>query len=804
MIRLYLPLAARVLFCAILFLLLAFRADVGATESFTVQGTVVDETTGQPVHLANVRLIDSHWATTTDPEGRFEIQSVSAGIYTLVVSRVGYGTFALESLRVEGAPETPLRVFLSPVVQELKEITVTPGSFTFMEGAEPASQIMTRRDIESVPQFGEDLFRAVNRLPGLSSGDISAHFSIRGGRHEETLILFDGLELYEPYHMKEFNEGALSILDLQTIEGVELMTGGFSAEYGNKTSGVFSIKSREPRGDGTRASVGFSLMNLRGHAEGRFAEGDGSWIVSARRGYLDLVFTLMNQNDIPSPVYYDIFSKVRYQVNPRNTIALNLLHARDTYSFDVAGTTGFQDTIKTHEWGNNRYGNSYAWFTHTGVLGEGAAVQTLGSVGLIRRNRGGTEFYTDTADAIYEVADRRDLTVLGLKQDWSFDATSKFFIESGFDFRRFDVDYTINNKVWRDPDDPSPDPLAFFPVETTRGQKKNGTTFAAYATGRMRPVDPLTFSIGTRYDRASYVGESHLSPRLNARVDLTSNTNLKLGWGHYRQFQGLEQIDALDNRGRYYPAELSKQWTAGVEHAFEDGSKLRVEGYFKRGSSLRPIFRNWKAPKDVFPESDDDYILVYPDRSTSKGAEVYFERNLGSRLALRTGYALSFVEETVSRIDNINDDHRLVFDRTHAAPQDQRHALNADLSWQVSNAWSISLSYAYHSGWPSTLERMVQIEQDGRTDFAIKAEKLYGARFPNYQRLDARATRRVRTSWGDLRFFVELVNMTNHSNVWGYDYFRMPSNAGDVRLQRDLETWFTILPSLGISWSGDL
>ena len=99
---------------------------------------------------------------------------------------------------------------------------------------------------------------------------------------------------------------------------------------------------------------------------------------------------------------------------------------------------------------------------------------------------------------------------------------------------------------------------------------------------------------------------------------------------------------------------------------------------------------------------------------------------------------------------------------------------------------------------------IVQVELDGRVDFAIRPEKLYGTRFPSYQRLDARATRRVKTSWGDLRFFVELVNMTNHSNVWGYDYFRQPSSAGGVRLQRDLETWFTILPSIGISWSGDL
>ena len=151
--------------------------------------------------------------------------------------------------------------------------------------------------------------------------------------------------------MKEFNEGALSIVDLQTIDGVELMTGGFTADYGNKTSGVFRIKSREPRGEGSRVSIGFSLMNIRGLAEGTFAEGDGSWMVSARRGYLDLVFALMNQNDLPAPLYYDIFSKVRYQLNPRNTVAFNVLHARDTYTFDVVGTTGFQDTVKTQEIG---------------------------------------------------------------------------------------------------------------------------------------------------------------------------------------------------------------------------------------------------------------------------------------------------------------------------------------------------------------------------------------------------------------------------------------------------------------------
>lgn len=84
----------------------------------------------------------------------------------------------------------------------------------------------------------------------------------------------------------------------------------------------------------------------------------------------------------------------------------------------------------------------------------------------------------------------------------------------------------------------------------------------------------------------------------------------------------------------------------------------------------------------------------------------------------------------------------------------------------------------------------------------MRPTRLYGARLPSYLRFDVRATRRWTTSHGDLRFFVELVNLTNHSNVWGYDYFRTPNNSGDITLARDDETWFSILPSIGVVWSG--
>src|SRR5262245_46973494 len=372
-----------------------------------VAGQVVDSVSRRPVSGVEVSVRGTALRTTTAGDGRFAFLAVPPGTYTLDARRIGYAIAEIAGVSVVADSTAAVQVTLGPIALRLAEVVVTPGSVSLMRSQSATPQAMSRLDIENTPQLGEDVFRAVSRLPGLSSGDYTAHFSIRGGRHDETLILLDGLELYEPYHLKDFNDGAISIIDVETVDGVELMTGGFSAKYGDRRSGVFSITSRTPEGPDTRLSLGASLLNARVNGEGTFAGGRGSWLVSARRGYLDLLLGAIKSNDLPSPTYFDAFTTLRYQVHPKHNLALLALVSSDSYRFNAGSTTGFNDSIPTREIAGNHYGNSYLWMTASSLFGTKLLVRSIASLASVTGRRKGSEVRL-SGPAIYDISGHRN------------------------------------------------------------------------------------------------------------------------------------------------------------------------------------------------------------------------------------------------------------------------------------------------------------------------------------------------------------------------------------------------------------
>ena len=149
----------RILLVAVAFLL-SLVSTVGAQQP--LHGLVVDDETGIPLSGVNIALRGSQRATTSNDEGRFSLVGLVLGTYELQATRIGYEALLRE---VVVGPETaPLMLRLTPAVLHLREVTVTPGAFRFMDdGATASQQLMSRADIETAPQFSDDIFRKIVR-----------------------------------------------------------------------------------------------------------------------------------------------------------------------------------------------------------------------------------------------------------------------------------------------------------------------------------------------------------------------------------------------------------------------------------------------------------------------------------------------------------------------------------------------------------------------------------------------------------------------------------------------------------------
>ncbi len=156
------------------------------------------------------------------------------------------------------------------------------------------------------PHLGNDAFRAVGLLPGTASSEASSQVHIRGGRDDEVLVVLDGLELLAPYHLQEF-DSALSIVAPSFLERVELSTGGYPAEYGDRMSGVIDMTTLTPPRS-RRFELGLGLLYGEASASATLPGDRGRWYGAARGGNYHLALEVNGRDEKPS--YWDTFGKL--------------------------------------------------------------------------------------------------------------------------------------------------------------------------------------------------------------------------------------------------------------------------------------------------------------------------------------------------------------------------------------------------------------------------------------------------------------------------------------------------------------
>ncbi len=767
---------------SLLILVVLMAGSASAQETGTISGKVVDDE-GRPVNSATVVIPSIGVTALSGTDGTFLLTRIPIGFHTLEVSGQGFTTQAVETPGVTAGQTVEVIVQLVPLPVALDEIQVT-ASVSILREQPTAAIALDREEISELPHFGDDLYRAINVLPGTSGGDFSARFAVRGGLHDETLVTLDDQELMEPFHLKDF-QGIFSIIDPEAIGGVELTPGGFTAKYGDRMTGVLDMITRSPKE--FRAAIGISLTTAWANAGGLFSDGKGSWLVSARRGYLDFILKAVSDDDDdddpPSPRYWDAFGKFAYAPNPNHSLSLTVLLADDDLLFEEFDEDETVDVV-------SGYTSTYVWLSHQAVLGGSSFVNTALYLGEITVDR---DFLAidDWEDERFDLLDIRDDQYYGLRQEWQHHIAKRHYLRWGFDVRAYDVsyDYSIDAIV----EDPIDDPR-FYPgerVDSFQGIYE-GEQYSLFVTDRIRLSQRFTAEVGLRYDKQTLTDDDQVSPRINLLFNVSSKGALRLGWGHFYQSQRPYELRVEFGETEFQTAQRAEQIVVGYETEIGDHYLFKVDAYARRVSDPH---RRWETIFDPFhpvPEAATDLALIASEEVNAHGVELYFASRMGGKFDWWMSYVYSSIEDVLYGVDT----PRFL---------NQPHAVTASAIWRPGSKWSLAGVLHYHTGWPTTAVSAWPVQDPyGNWRLTYDVGPFYQEFLNDYMRLDVRASRTSRVGKrGALTFFIDIQNLTSRDNLRGIaiadpDYYWSETDGHVITFPE--EYWFPIIPSFGVSY----
>jgi len=169
-----------------------------------IHGRVRIQGTLRPVADALVLLPGTPAHLLTDRDGRFLIPNLPPGAYTLEVRLPGLRAQHFENVTVAPGQITERDLDVAVASGYVERVVVKPGEESLQSGRTEARETFPADALNRMAQLGNDLQRAVVRLPGAAGGDKTAAVNVRGGDRDEVQVVLDGLEIEEPFHLKDF------------------------------------------------------------------------------------------------------------------------------------------------------------------------------------------------------------------------------------------------------------------------------------------------------------------------------------------------------------------------------------------------------------------------------------------------------------------------------------------------------------------------------------------------------------------------------------------------------------------------
>ena len=658
----------------------------------------------------------------------------------------------------------------------LPEIVVT-SSLHRVENVHTDTHRYFDRELSSrVPTTGDEVVRVTNQLPGTASSGISARNHVRGGEVNEVLFLLDGLRLYEPFHLKNFQSVA-TIVNPALVAGIDFYSGAFPAHFGDRMSGVMRLDLREA-GAATETELGLSFFNASALSLGSFGdEAQGDWLVSARRGNLDLLFDVVDP-ERGTPRYNDVMLRMGWEAGPRAALRASYLQSTDKIRLNDPGRG---------ETATARYRNEVAWIDWSADWNASLTSRTLLAHTSISNRRAGA---VDLPGIVAGTIDEDNaFRIAALKQDWAWRPAEAWQVAFGFEARDIDgrFDYNANRSLEAPFDDVFEGMSSY---DRDAEIKADGSQFALYMEARHRFGPRVVVEAGMRWDQQSYTlaeRDEQTSPRLSLLYQAGARTELRLGWGQYSQAQEVNELQVSDGVYEYFPAQRAEHVVANLEHDLPSGVSIGLSVYRKSFRKLRPRYENAFNPLSILPEIQFDRFAIDARRGKSRGAELTLSRQSPDRSTVWwLGYARAAVED-----ETASGELKRGWDQPHTA--------KAGLSWRW-RRWNFSATARVHTGWPRTELVGRRVADDGgEPGLDVERTGLYARRHGSFRTFDIRVSRLLALRRGKLDVFLDVTNLADSANPCCLEYAVGDDGAGPVLEVRE-SGWLPILPSLGAVW----
>lgn len=721
-------------------------------------------------------------AVTVDPQlasphrdqpGIFRYDGVKPGRYTVRVEAIGFEAAVL-IVDVWPGDTTPVTIRMDAAKPEIETIAVSASRYEILSDIAASRFVLDQRTIQNMPDIGEDPMRVVQRLPGAAASGASAKTYVRGGEEGEIGIMLNGQWLFDPFHIRDY-QSIFSAIDSRAIEGVEVYTGGFPVRFGNRMSGLVLMESLEalkPR----HTEIGLSVFNTSLLTAGN--EQDRRWLVSARRGNLDLVI----DPEFGSPSYYDAFAEFAYDFSPDSTLSVNALYANDRVEVILESDPEELERVVSQT------KNAQLWVQLDNRWSDELSSKIVLSGVSFKNRRNGS--IGDEEKIVASVYDDRDVRQFGFRQDFMLNKSDRHLVQWGLNVVYSDAEYDYSNSaeyfglpaLYEDQEEATSSALTASP---------DGTSYSVYFADRWKTGDKSVLEWGLRWDDQSYTdkaSDSQLSPRLSFMHALGPGTELRLSWGRYHQSQQINELQIEDGITSFWPAQRADHLIAGVSHLFGEKYSLRVEAFQKDIRQVRPRFENLYDPLALIPEIMPDRVRLDPESAKAQGLEISIDRSDGP-LTWWASYVWSKVTDRINGVDE-------------SRSWDQRHAFQGGINWS-NEKWDVALATNVHTGWPTTDLFYVEdgVDDEGEIEYVAIPGPRNVDRHPTFASIDFRVSRTWKLQRGSFMAFFEVSNITNRRNQCCRDFDIEEDEAtGEEFFESDVDYWMSVLPAIGVLW----